>query len=692
MTRSLPSWLFLTASATAFLLGASWPASAVANPGDLDPTFGSGGKVITTFPGQVGNLAGAYAVALQPDGKIVAAGWAGVQFALARYNPDGSLDTTFGSGGRVRTSLGGSARGRALALQPDGKIVVAGTPGFRLARYNPDGSPDLDFGAFGTISTDLGSGSNAFALGLQSDGKLVVAGQSKLDGSGTDFAVARYTPEAFVVGGGLDGSFGTGGVATTDVRFRDEAFAVAVQPDGKIVAAGRASASAMFGPSVVALARYHPDGSADLSFGGGGQVTTAFNNGDNDRASALALQPDGKIVVAGVTATNGGGSAFAVARYNADGSLDGTFGSAGQVITVVGDYLPSDDSALAVVVQPDGAIVVGGDAATSTGQFALVRYTSNGSLDSGFGNAGRVITAFSQSGSHVAGNGFYGLALQPDGKIVAAGVLAGEGAFALARYQGGPGATPLLVAAILPSSRSVEMPGPATAFATVINAGTTTASNVSIGLATPLPGSFAYQTTDPSTNAVTGLPNTPVDIEAGLSQSFVIAFTPSAPIAVTDVRFTFAGSNAPPVAALTGVNTLLLSASPGPVPDVIALAATVSPGLTVEIPGETGASAFAVAAANVGVGAAITVTADTGSAVLPLAVSVCQTTPTGACGAPPAASVTTAIASGETPTFSVFAQGAGLVPFDPANHRIFVRFRDASGVTRGATSVAVRTQ
>ena len=377
-----------------------------------------------------------------------------------------------------------------------------------------------------------------------------------------------------------------------------------------------------------------------------------------------------------------------MARYNPDGGLDGTFGSAGKVIT---QFQFADAAALAVAVQADGAIVVGGHGyAGFGGEFTLVRYTPNGSLDVGFGHAGVVTTAFGDPHTIVTRNGFYGLALQPDGKIVAGGVF--SGAFALARYQGGPAAVPWLAAAILPSSRSVQIPNPATAFATVINAGTITASNVSISLATPLAGSFAYQTTDPSTNVVTGTPNTPVHIGAGLSQTFVIAFTPSAPIGVTDVRFNFAGSNTQPVATLTGVNTLLLSASSGPVPDVIALAATVTPGLIMEIPGDTGASAFAVAAANVGASAPITVTADTGSAVLPLSVSVCQTAPTGACVAQPAISVTTAIAGGATPTFSFFAQASGFVPFDPANNRIFVRFKDASGVTRGATSVAVRTQ
>jgi uncharacterized delta-60 repeat protein len=439
--------LLLEGLTAALLLAVSPFNFAIADPGDLDQGFGSGGKVITTFPGQLESLGGAYAVGLQADGKIVAAGWSFPsapgshgRFALARYNVDGSLDTSFGTGGKVRTGFGSAnAIARALALQADGKIVAAGTPGFSLARYKTDGTLDGDFGVSGTISGNVGLGSDAFALSLQPDGKLVVAGYSVSSGSTTDFAVARYT-----IRGGLDDSFGRGGVATSDLLPFDQAFAVAVQPDGKILAAGRASADVNFGPSLFALARYNPDGSPDVSFGQVGKVTTAFGSGAFDRVSAMALQSDGKIVVAGITETNvyNGASAFTVARYNPDGSLDNAFGTAGKAITT----FPKDsgiksDAALSLAVQPDGRIVVGGHATSGLGEFALARYNPDGSPDVGFGNAGTVNTAFSASaGSIRVGNGFYGLALQPDGKIVAAGVF--SGAFALARYEGRPAVEP----------------------------------------------------------------------------------------------------------------------------------------------------------------------------------------------------------------------------------------------------------
>jgi subtilase family protein len=246
-------------------------------------------------------------------------------------------------------------------------------------------------------------------------------------------------------------------------------------------------------------------------------------------------------------------------------------------------------------------------------------------------------------------------------------------------------------AAVLPSSRSVTVGSPATAFATVINAGPGTAVGVGISVASPLLGNFSFQTTDPQTNALTGTPNTPVDIPAGSLQTFIVSITPSTAFAANDVQFNFAGANTYPTPPLSGVSTLLLSASLTPVPDVIALAATVTPGLTAVIPGNNGATAFAVAAANVGVSGSIQVTTNSGS--LPIVVGLCQTTGTGACVEPVSTSVTTTIGAGATPTFSFFVLGQGFVPFDPAANRIVVRFIDtATGTTVGSTSVAVRTQ
>jgi hypothetical protein len=249
-----------------------------------------------------------------------------------------------------------------------------------------------------------------------------------------------------------------------------------------------------------------------------------------------------------------------------------------------------------------------------------------------------------------------------------------------------------LAASILPVSRSVQVGCPATAFATVINAGAATATGVGIGLQTAIPASFTFQTTDPLTNAVTGQPNTPIDIPAGRAQTYVVAVTPTASFGPTDVAFTFGGPNSGPAGTLVGINTLLLSGSLMAVPDIVALAASGDPGV-VDIPGAAGIGVFAVATVNVGASGVITATADTGGGNPAVSILLCQTNPaTGVCMGPQQTSVSTQINAGQTPTFGIFVTGRGVVPFDPANNRVFVRFKDVNNVTRGATSVAVRTQ
>jgi Subtilase family len=263
---------------------------------------------------------------------------------------------------------------------------------------------------------------------------------------------------------------------------------------------------------------------------------------------------------------------------------------------------------------------------------------------------------------------------------------------ALEAHAGRNGPVTSVVAAVLPSSRSVQVGTTGTAFAALINAGTETAIACALTLITILPATFTYQTTDPATNQVTGSPNTPVNVGAGATQSFVFALTPSAPIAPTDVQLSFDCANSDPAPINIGLNTLLLSASATPVPDVVALAATLTNDGIVNIPGATGTGAFAVATVNVGVTGSITASADMGNATLPVNIFLCQTDPaTGQCISAIDSGVTTQINANATPTFAIFAQGSGNLPFDPAANRIFVRF-SSGGVTRGSTSVAVRTQ
>jgi len=389
--------------------------SAQAAPGDLDTSFGTGGKVTTDF----GNGDVAHAVVLQPDGKIVAAGRSVRDFALARYQPDGTLDTTFSTDGKVTTDIaGGDDVALAVALQPDGKIVAAGsastgaTEDFALARYNPDGTLDTTFSTDGKVTTDFAGGNDvARDVALQPDGKIVAAGAS-----GSDFALARYNPD-----GTLDTTFSTDGKVTTDFAGgHDEANAMALQPNGKIVAAGFADTRETFD---FALARYKRRGTLDPSFSKDGKVTTDIA-GSDDFASGVAFAPDGKIVAAGntIAATLD----FAVARYKRHGTLDPSFSTDGKVTT---DFASGNDFNFAVVVQPDGKIVAAGIATTPGDDFGLVRYNPDGTLDLTFGGDGKVTTDI--AGDDQASD----LALQPDGKIVVAGIAFGfTEDFALARY------------------------------------------------------------------------------------------------------------------------------------------------------------------------------------------------------------------------------------------------------------------
>ena len=287
----------------------------------------------------------------------------------------------------------------------------------------------------------------------------------------------------------------------------------------------------------------------------------------------------------------------------------------------------------------------------------------------------------------ILGTGFSGitdLKIGPDGLLYVLSFSLGK-IFVVSR--------PSLVAAVLPSSRSVQVGTTATAFATIINTSSATATACGLALLTSLPATFSYQTTNPATNQVTGFPNTPVNIAAGATQSYVFALTPSAPIAPTDVQLDFDCTNINPASIIPGLNTLLFSASNTPVPDIVALVATLTNDGIVNVPGANGTGVFAVATVNVGSSGSITASADTGSATLPVSISLCQTNPaTGQCISAIGPTVTTTINANATPTFGIFVQGKGNVPFDPAANRIFVRFRDAGNVTRGSTSVAVRTQ
>ena len=419
---------------------------AAAAPGDLDPSFGIGGKVTTDF----GSSDQGDSAVLQSNGKIVVGGSTGpsgtaaADFALARYTSNGELDPIFDGDGKVTTHIGVADSVSSLVLQADAKIIAAGgsTFGFNmrdfvLLRFTQDGSLDPTFDGDGRVTTDFGFFDGAADVVIGADGKIVAVGTTSDQGSGqSDIALARYQPD-----GSLDTSFGVGGKVTLDFA-TDSGSAVALQADGRIIVAG----SANYSPAVLnmdfVVARYNSDGSLDPSFGGDGTVTIDF--GPEDLARELALQSDGKILVVGRADPDGGGDMqadFALARLNSDGSLDtmgldpyvdAPFGTGGKVTTDFG----ASDELFAVGIETGGRIVGAGWSVNPQGDppdgsFALARYNVNGSLDSTFGAMGKVITDYT-SGSDRASD----VLVQQNGEIVATGVSASGPAadFALARY------------------------------------------------------------------------------------------------------------------------------------------------------------------------------------------------------------------------------------------------------------------
>jgi uncharacterized delta-60 repeat protein len=387
---------------------------------------------------------------------------------LARYNRDGRLDTSFGTGGHVALHVGSAPesfdQAQGIAVQADGKIVVVGSCGspftteqFVLTRFTPNGRLDTSFGTGGIVLTSFAVGhwqadAGATAVALEGD-RIVVAGTATVYWSGvvprpagftpfSEFAVARYDSH-----GRLDTSFGTGGRVLTSFApalggEMDQASGIAVSADGKIVVVGSAegaskhasspggvSAGDVLWTSHIALARYDAHGKLDGSFGSGGKVLTDFPGSTLNQAAGVAVTADGAVVVAGSAAGR-----FALARYDGHGRLDRTFGTGGRVTTGLAGT--SDDSASGLVLTPGGKIVVGGSVQDRTGrqEFALARYDVHGKLDGSFGAGGTVVTSFGGDDSAAA------LARAPDGKVVAAGSSSRPGgtAFALARYTADP--------------------------------------------------------------------------------------------------------------------------------------------------------------------------------------------------------------------------------------------------------------
>ena len=307
-------------------------------------------------------------------------------------------------------------------------------------------------------------------------------------------------------------------------------------------------------------------------------------------------------------------------------------------------------------------------------------------------NLGDAARALFDDGDAIAGVGFF--------YFVRACNSAGCSAFSAAdtgtKGTLGSGLAPTILLATLPGSRSVQVGAAASAFATIVNAGDSLATGCRISPATSIPADFSFRVSNPLNNSL-GPANTPIDIPAGDLFTFVIVFRPTASFAPTEVVLNADCQNTDPAGSIVGLNTLALAASASPVPDLVALAATLNGDGIVRVSGTSGSGLFAVASVNVGASDTVTVTADTGNPAsggvvnLPIGILICQVDGLGTCLSPPASSVTTTIAAGATPSFTIFVNASGPIAFLPARNRIFVRFTGSDGQVRGSTSVAVMT-
>lgn len=436
----------------ALLLVIAIPA-AWAAPSDLDGSFGTGGVVTTNVNATLFRDMALH-LSFRPDGRILASGTCDnggpVTICLAQYNPDGSLDPTFGNGGTVVSTLGSTSDsdfGSGGALQADGKLVVAGSCsqsrmysyyyGSCVSRFNVDGSLDTLFGAGGFVVFNEGMGAGLVTVAIQGDGKIVAAGICYSSSTFDDFCAVRYNAD-----GSLDTSFGNNGVVVTSIGGQhDDVAAMAIQGDGKILLTGQCQ----FHPpgdnfslvSYFCTTRYTTGGVLDSTFNGNGiVVTNSTSNNQVQRANGIALQRDGKIVVSGYTA---------LVRYNVDGSLDTAFGTGG-VVDLATWYAPTSFLSNVVTIQDSGKILV---ASGTFNIWNLSRYNVDGTPDLSFSSTNGVVSIPLANQMRYANEAApYVVGIQPDGKIVAGGTLgipsatnpyeAGRLDFALVRYLGDP--------------------------------------------------------------------------------------------------------------------------------------------------------------------------------------------------------------------------------------------------------------
>ncbi len=410
-----------------------------AQPGTLDPTFGENG--IVNVLGSASDFRG---MAMQNDGKIILGGGAiigdSTLFALTRLNADGSIDDSFGENGTALTKFGKYPYITAVAIQPDGKIVAVGQTGILLdiamVRYFPDGTVDSSFGINGIVTLNLENYDYATDVAIQPDGKIIVAGVTLESDEGGDqkLLLVRYMPD-----GSLDQSFGEGGIVQTYFQHQTvEISRLALQDDGKIVLAGN-----FFAVEYFLAFRYNTDGSVDKSFGKNGiaSISVPYKYIVYE-VNDIAVQPDGKLVLAGTCSPDGvkGNSHMSAVRFKSDGSVDNSFGEGGLVIT---DFTENNTEGKALLIDSSDNIVLIGGYGTSfnLSDFALARLQQDGSPDPDFGENGFVVTPLAMSSLDQIYNGL----LQPDGKIVMN--CSGRPSY-VSRYIGGEGVLPVKYASV----------------------------------------------------------------------------------------------------------------------------------------------------------------------------------------------------------------------------------------------------
>jgi uncharacterized delta-60 repeat protein len=419
-SRIQHSLRFLTSALVVALTGLS----IFAAPGDLDSSFGSGGFAFSAL-GITNSNQGPYgnSIAIQPDGKIMVAGgrWFvngggnGIPVfspVISRFLPNGAVDSSFGAGGAVFEPGGPFSEFHTVKIQSDGKIVAAGylfnggsQRRMLIIRYNPDGSQDASFNGSGVVLPVFNLWEEARDLIIQPDGKIIAAGFTCILPE-CSFALARLN-----IDGSLDASFGAGGKVTTGFNPNSAGItSLLLQPDGKIIVGGAAGD--------IAFARYNSDGSLDNTFNGNGKVVIVNPNGSSGLGQ-IVLQSDGKIVGAGQSQNTGTDSDITLVRLNQNGNLDSSFGSGGIVKT---SFSNGGDVAAALLIQPNGKLIVVGESGelssggNSIPNIAITKYNANGSLDNSFGQAGKVLTYTNQYSATPNS-----AKLLPDGKIIVTG-------------------------------------------------------------------------------------------------------------------------------------------------------------------------------------------------------------------------------------------------------------------------------